>query len=178
MGQGPLRFNSVNLTGGSGSWGDIPGYILHLWSATMLKITLHILDSNTHIILETAKKSIYFWHISPFLKKSSVFLLLPNKTHSRTQSYSVNKAVYLQSRRQAPAQGSLVENGEGNLPCPMLSPHTQFEDMWSIIWWCTRHRNAVFYSSCHTRLKNHYTNTNKWNSVSIAPGLSPLLILP
>lgn len=52
---------------------------------------------------------------------------LPNKTHSRTQSYSVNKAVCVQPRRQAPAQGSLV-NGEGNLPCPTLSLHTHFEE--------------------------------------------------
>lgn len=66
-GQGRLSFNSVNLTGDSGSWGDTSQVtictfgVLQCWNSL-----LHTLDSNMNIILERAKKTIYFWPTSPF----------------------------------------------------------------------------------------------------------------
>lgn len=177
MGLGTLNFNSVNLTGGSGSCG-YESQVTFCTSGVLQCWKPHY-TSWIQICIKCLKepKRLFISDIFLFFFKSSVFLHLLNKTHSRTQSYSVSKAVYVQPRRQAPAQSSLV-NGEGNLPCPTLSLHTLWRDTWCIVWWCTWHRNAAFYCSCHSRLKKHFTNTNKWNSVSITPGLSPLLILP
>lgn len=153
--------------------------VLQCW-----KSLLHILHSNMNIILKTAKQSIYFWHIFLsilLLKQKKILCLLAFtelKTHSRTQSYSVKKAACMLPRRQAPVQGSLV-NREGNPSLSQtLTSHSLWRDMWCIIQWCTWHRNASFYSSCHTRLEKHFTNTNnKWSPASITSGISHLLIL-
>lgn len=137
--------------------------VLQCW-----KSLLHISDSNMNIILETEKKKDYLFltYLSfffSFLKRNLTYFCIYQikKKPSRTQSYSVNKAVCVQPRRQASAQGSLV-NGEGNPSLSLaLTSHTLWRDMWCIIWWCTWHRNASFYSSHHTRLEKQFI---KWTN--------------
>lgn len=117
--------------------------------------------------LEKATKTICLVHIS-----SSFFFFFWEILHVvavtklKTQQQNT-ELVCRQPGRWAPAQGSLV-NGDGNTSLPhALTSHALWRDIWCILWWCTWHSNALFYSPCHTKLTKQFTNTNKWSCVII-----------